>query len=78
LITPLGSWQQVEHLLAHRVNPILRDDVPRERLPGQRIDDGLDRPVRQPRLRKVAAAFGVCRQVRPQHRSRAHVVDELL
>ena len=42
----VGQWQQIEHLLAHRVDAVLRDDVARKRLSRERIDDRLDRAVR--------------------------------
>ena len=74
----VGQRQQIQHLLAHGVNPVLRDDVPRERLSRERIDDRLDCAVRHASLREVAPSLGVCWQVRPQHRGWPDIVDELL
>ena len=50
----VGSRQQVEHLLAQQADAISRNDVARERQPRERIDNRLDRAVRNPGLREVA------------------------
>src|SRR5262249_48727077 len=55
-----------------------RDDVARERLTRQRVDDRLDAAVGEPRIREVAVAFGGRRQVGPDWHGRPHVVRELL